>query len=354
MRVLLSTIGGRGEVQPLLALGVRLKGMGRQVRVCAPPDFQGLAAEHGLSFTAIGQELREGAWWPLEDRDRRVSKVLAEQFTALAEAAQGCDVIVAADQGQVAARTVAESHGARYLHVARSPISLPSRHHAPLVRHDGANTALWQRAAERRNAVWQKALNTLRAEVGLRPVDDVTRHVLTERPLLAADPVLAPWPGAGLDVRQTGAWVLPDRRPLPPETREFLAAGEPPVYLGLNGATPPGSHRVITPPADGSNTVDNGNRQALFSRMAVVVHHGDPGTTTTAARAGVPQVVVPRSDDQLYFAQRVQQLGIGIADPASLTDAIDHALTPEVTARARALATRMRSDGTSIAALYIR
>ncbi len=339
-------------MQPLLALGVRLRGMGRQVRVCAPPDFHGLAAEHGLGFTAISREPRDGACWPMEDL---VPTLLAEQFTALEEAAKGCDAIVAANQGQVAARTVAESHGARYLHVARSPISLPSRHHAPQGRQEpGENQAWWQRAAEQRNTVWRKALNELRAELGLRPVDDITRHVLTDRPLLAADPVLAPWPGAGLDVRQTGAWVLPDRRPLPPETREFLAAGEPPVYIGLNGATPPKNRRVITPPVDGANTVDNGNRQALFSRMAVVVHHGEPGTTTTAARAGVPQVVVPRTDDQFYFAQRVQRLGIGVADPESLTDAIDHALTPDVTARARALAARMRSDGTSIAALYIR
>jgi vancomycin aglycone glucosyltransferase len=33
---------------------------------------------------------------------------------------------------------------------------------------------------------------------------------------LAADPALAPWPEpADLDVVQTGAWILPDERPLP-------------------------------------------------------------------------------------------------------------------------------------------
>lgn len=35
------------------------------------------------------------------------------------------------------------------------------------------------------------------------------------------------------------------------------------------------------------------NHQALFGRVAAVVHHGGAGTTTTAARAGAPQVVVP-------------------------------------------------------------
>jgi UDP:flavonoid glycosyltransferase YjiC (YdhE family) len=39
------------------------------------------------------------------------------------------------------------------------------------------------------------------------------------------------------------------------------------------------------------------NQQALFGRVAAVVHHGGAGTTTTAARAGAPQVVIPQWGD---------------------------------------------------------
>jgi UDP:flavonoid glycosyltransferase YjiC (YdhE family) len=42
-----------------------------------------------------------------------------------------------------------------------------------------------------------------------------------------------------------------------------------------------------------------------------VVHHGGAGTTTTAARAGVPQVLVPHLLDQFYWAHRVAALGLG-------------------------------------------
>lgn len=38
---------------------------------------------------------------------------------------------------------------------------------------------------------------------------------------------------ADASVRQTGAWVFPDSRPLSPELEEFLDAGEPPLYFGL-------------------------------------------------------------------------------------------------------------------------
>jgi vancomycin aglycone glucosyltransferase len=42
------------------------------------------------------------------------------------------------------------------------------------------------------------------------------------------------------------------------------------------------------------------NQQALFGRVAAIVHHGGAGTTMTAARAGAPRVVVPQMADQPY------------------------------------------------------
>src|SRR6266542_4819675 len=39
VRVLLSTHGGRGDVEPLVGPAVRLRALGAEVRVCAPPDW---------------------------------------------------------------------------------------------------------------------------------------------------------------------------------------------------------------------------------------------------------------------------------------------------------------------------
>jgi vancomycin aglycone glucosyltransferase len=38
MRVVLSTYGSRGDVEPRVALAVQLRALGAEVRVCAPPD----------------------------------------------------------------------------------------------------------------------------------------------------------------------------------------------------------------------------------------------------------------------------------------------------------------------------
>jgi vancomycin aglycone glucosyltransferase len=38
MRVLLSTYGSRGDVEPMVGLAVQLRSLGLEMRVCATPD----------------------------------------------------------------------------------------------------------------------------------------------------------------------------------------------------------------------------------------------------------------------------------------------------------------------------
>lgn len=38
---------------------------------------------------------------------------------------------------------------------------------------------------------------------------------------------------------QSGAWILPDERPLPAALEAFLDAGEPPVYFGFGSIRAP-------------------------------------------------------------------------------------------------------------------
>ena len=59
--------------------------------------------------------------------------------------------------------------------------------------------------------------------------------MLGDRPWLAADPTLGPWPDPEDDtVLQTGAWILPDDRPLSRELETFLdESRDPPIYFGF-------------------------------------------------------------------------------------------------------------------------
>ncbi|MFB0630732.1 glycosyltransferase [Streptomyces sp. AB3(2024)] len=398
MRVLLTAWGSRGDVEPLAALAVELRARGAHVRVCAPPDeeFAALLARVGVPLVPLGPTVRSvvaGAQPPTaKDAFRLAPELVAARFDVLTAAAEGCDALLATGLMPAGARDVAEKLGIRYVYACFHVFGIPSRHFPPGSRPGKAsppdetdNRALWEQDAQRVNALYGEAVARHRASMGLPPVDGVRDHVFTDRPWLAADAALCPSQGmTDLDVVQTGAWILPDDRPLPEGLEAFLDAGAPPVYVGFGSMAahaPKDIARVATEAvrangrrvllargwadlapvddADDCFVVGEVNQQALFPRVAAVVHHGGAGTTTAAARAGAPQVVVPRIADQPYWAGRVAELGIGSAhhDPTptvdSLSAALAGALSPGTRTRARAVAATLRSDGAAVAAALL-
>ena len=121
MQILLSTIGSRGDVQPLVALGLQLKALGQDVRMCVPPDFRAWIEGLGMTVTPIGPELRlTGKTNPMATRPspeqirQMMEGTVAAQFETITAAAQGCDMIVGATALQIAAPSIAETMGIPY------------------------------------------------------------------------------------------------------------------------------------------------------------------------------------------------------------------------------------------------
>jgi vancomycin aglycone glucosyltransferase len=395
VRVVLSTWGSRGDIEPVAGLAMRLQELGAEVRVCAPPDeeFAALLARAGVEHVPLGPTVRSVAAGErppsVEDAFRLAAELVAARFDTLGVAAEGCDAVLATGLMPAGVRSVAEKLGIRYVFACLQVFGLPSQHFPP-GRRPGKQSpqdvtdlkVLWKQDAERVNALYREPLNSHRAAIGLPPVDDVRDHVFTNHALLAADPILGPWQHmTDLDLVQTGAWILPDERPLPEDLEAFLDAGEPPVYVGFGSmalhAQPDLARLAIETnralgrrvlvargwadlalidDRDDCFVIGEVNQQALFRRVAAVVHHGGAGTTTTAAQAGAPQVVVPQIADQPQWAARVADLGIGAAHDGptptcdSLSAALRTALTSETQARAKAVAGAIRTDGATVAA----
>jgi vancomycin aglycone glucosyltransferase len=352
MRVLLSAVGTRGDVQPIVAVALQLRALGHDVRLCIPPNFVEWVRGFGLEAVPVGIVMR------FESKPSSTPPVIpdlvADQFETIERAAEGRDVILGANEHQYAARSIAEHRGTRYVTALYSPIAL----HASDMQRLVWNT----RALER--------VNEHRARLGLPKIADVLTQNLTDRPWLATDPLLDPAPE---HVFQTGAWILEDATPLSRELLHFLDRGAPPIYFGFGSMpAPPGTARTLIDAAralgrravvskgwaelevedtDDCLAIDDVNQQLLFPRVAAVVHHGGAGTTATAARAGVPQVIVPMFGDQFHWASRVQALGIGTRATLT-TEALGAALheAAQCAARAKDIAPKLPADGASVAA----
>jgi len=398
MRILLSSIGSRGDVQPILALALELRALGHQARLCVAPNFKDWIESYGLECVPIGPDLEKltGGTVPgkpvlpsKEQLQQMAEQSVRGQFQVIAAAARGCDLVVAAGALQIATRSIAELHKIPYVFAAYCPAVLPSYQYPPpktgghysFELSEAENQELWAKNAQEFE-LFGATLNEERAKIGLGPVESVRDHIFTGHPWLAADPVLASAaPSDGLKVVQTGAWALSgDQTPLPDELEVFLATDAAPIYLGfgsmraseqtarvmLEAARALGLRSILsqgwaglTPGDMGSDCLSIGdvNHEKLFPRMAAIVHHGGAGTTTGAARAGRPQVIIPHNYDQFYWAHRVQQLGVGVAGPLrdelsvdGLAQVLRECLRPEVTERAQALAGRMELHAARLAA----
>jgi vancomycin aglycone glucosyltransferase len=392
MRVLLTGVGTRGDVQPVVALAIEVRRRGHEVRLCVPPNFIDWVGGFGFTATPIGIAMRQPSGAksggqsaaPTPDQLRElVRHLVTDQFDATAKAAEGCDVLVSGGAHHYAARSIAEQRGLRCVTAVYAPVVLSSPDHAPGGEPGGdpdSNLQSWKVESRSWNDRLLEHVNANRDRLGLAPLGDLRDHVLGENPWLAADAVLAPLPATpGVRVTQTGAWILADQAPLAPELEAFLAASAPPVYVGFGSmpatqetgravidAVRAVGRRVVLSQGwaelgvlDGVSdciAIGDVNQQALFPRVAAVVHHGGAGTTTTAARAGSPQVIVPMFADQPYWAARVRALGLGASvaqgalNTESLLAALQSALDPAVAARAGAVADTIAGDGAAVAA----
>lgn len=394
MRVAIVAAGTRGDVHPMLSLGTTLLEAGHAVRLFTSPDFEEAATATGAEFVPLGDSVRSyldevaetlhGGTIPLLRQMQRWSeRSQAHEMATLPNGMADVDCALAAGTVFLAA-SVAELYGIPYRYVAYVPSLLPSSAHTPAVfpfqvRARWANRLLWCGASAILNALARRGVNAHRTTLGLGPIADVATHVLSKRPLVAVDRLIAPMPEDCPIANDQIRCLHPfEHEPLPDDLERFLDAGPPPVYLGFGSMTDPdpvrttaqllgairrlGCRAIIARGwagigegelPDGVMAIDPVSHASLFPRCRVVVHHGGAGTTHTASRAGAPQIVVPHVLDQFYYARRLERLGV--APPpvprarldvarlaAAVRDAIEH---ESLRGRAADLAKRLADLG---------
>jgi UDP:flavonoid glycosyltransferase YjiC (YdhE family) len=355
MRVLIAASGSRGDFQPLLALALALRKRGHEPLLAATPTFASEAAVFGIPFVGVGRDMQRML---REYRDTLESRnplalfssmndvmrdELQHQLEGYLPLLQGMDLMVAG--GAVfSARTAAESAGLPFQYVAYTPQILPSTWHMPamlpLTRSPRwFNRLSWAGMRWFSNRTLLEELNSRRRQLGLTESVSILDHIFSpEHSLVAADPELYPLPPDLRGVPQVGSFCLEDERPLPADLERFLAEGEPPVYIGfgsMQDSRPERTTRFIAEAvrragcravlsagwaglgAEGLGkellVVGDVSHWRLFPRLSGIVHHGGAGTTAAAARAGVPQVVVPHILDQFLLAKRVRDANLGVS-----------------------------------------
>lgn len=336
----------------MLLFAERAQALGHEVRVAAPCDFEEDAEKLSVPFTPVGgpvkpylqriaNELHHGGLGFIREANRYSREAMAVQYQKIPELGARCDLIVSVGI-QFGARVAATLHRTKYLCILYCPAVLPSDEHAPFTvpfqrMPRIVNRLMWAGTRAYYNRTFGPDLKKYNAPLNIHTPRDAFRYLSGDHVVLAADEVLAPAPAEGeLHVTQVSAFVGTNRTPLPDHVRAFLNAGPPPIYVGFGSMPDPDAAKTartvmeaatlanvrlilgsgwanVRGERDNANVlhVDTVSHAELFPNCAAIVHHGGAGTTTSAFRAGVPQIVVPHTLDQFYFARRVEDLGIG-------------------------------------------
>lgn len=390
MRVLLGAFGSRGDVQPMVALGQALVRRGHGVRLAVSPSSLALARAHGLDAFGVGLDYEEvlrraavGTFRELVGLMPLVRDQVPVQLEAMEAEVERADVIAGSTVCTVGS-ILGEAHKKPSAFIVFAPQMFRSAAYpSPAFRLQGmpqwVNRLTWSINAAGWNLLLKRTFNEARAKRGLALIGDAWTSLVGEAPMAACDEALAPAPtDHHVPVKQVGALWLEDPAELSAEVRDFLAAGEPPVYMGFGSMADPAPARTAARLVEAARRagaralISRGwagleaeapekdvlfigaePHEKLFPRCAAVVHHGGSGTTHAAARAGVPQVVMPQVLDQFFWAARVERLGLGPgrvarhgSSPAPLATALERCLKDEgLKATAKAFAGRVGSDG---------
>jgi UDP:flavonoid glycosyltransferase YjiC (YdhE family) len=358
-RIVVTTAGTLGDFVPFLALARALQARGHHVTMAVNPAMVPHAEAAGLRAVPCGHpygpeqlraqaEVLEGPVMLTRRQYREGLERLdlGRVYRDLAAACAGADLLMSASLQGVSG-WVHEATGVPWFNGTIFPMEFDHAGDPP--RESGPATGLRAELFAYRNSV--------RAELGLPAVRDEewrARYWSDRLILLACSPhfsrpLLGPWPHAHM----TGFWF--DDRAAPGETGDsgldaFLADGDEPLVLTLSSQVVKDAGRVTAlhaeaaarlgrrlivqkgwaglGPVDLPASVDPSRvyfagfvrHEALFPRVAAVIHHGGVGTTARGLQCGRPMLVEPYMNDQFFNAQRIEALGVGgIADPLGLT-----------------------------------
>ncbi len=394
LRIVLASVGSRGDVQPMLALAQVLAARGHRPLIAAPANFEGWVRALGFDFASLGDDVK---LFLAENRQvmtgkplrmlREMVRYFKEQIPVqaqqLAPICQDADLIV---YGGLAftAPSVAEHLRLPVLGVLYTTCLLPaSLHPPPNIPWHGLpgwlNRLIWRINHVVGDLLLRRTLNSMRSGLGLPPVDRIRHHLIEDNPLvIAADEIVFP-PDASWQGRFPYANFIffDDPAPLEAELVTWLDAGEAPIYIGFGSMLGQGierAERILIEAVRatgrrclidagwaglGAGDLPHGWRRVrdaphamLFPRTALVVHHGGSGTTAQALRAGVPQVLLPLILDQFHHAHRLYLAGIAPQPvamekitTASLAAAIGSALQLPAGPRMAAALRLKASDG---------
>jgi UDP:flavonoid glycosyltransferase YjiC (YdhE family) len=347
-KVVLSAIGTKGDLFPVLALGRELVRRGYACDLLSNDGYRELAQDHGLRFFPVTVPQTNNLVSGRENLDQHVFPSYLPTFQYFQhESTRGSELVVVNLDECSASNPMCERYGLPLCRIVLAPSKFNSvfRPAWPLnEKVHGAMAATYRRYRlpqiyERmeQSPFLLERINSFRSGLGLPPVARVSEinAPITQRLGLFPDWFGAPQPDWPTELKLVGFPLPAMGGSLEAGLEDFLEQhGRPLVFTPGTGVVDveeffrdaerccrelrlPG---VFASPHQRTSGVTSRdgifrspfvNLQLLLPRSALLVHHGGIGTTARALEAGVPQIIRSAAYDQPDNGSRIAELGVG-------------------------------------------
>ncbi len=399
--IVITAFGSRGDVNPFIALGRRLKARGHKITFVLEEGMLPLVLLDGFKVRVLPSpkpsaslnrmmagKLKPFDFFKASMRDYFLPALRA-RIESLRAACAGADLLLS-HALEYAAMSASELAHVSWVSVVLTPL-MPSSQVPPRAWPRWlpqptlrlANALLWRMTALRTRPIVDTPINAIRREYGLPPRSDLfTTGKLS--PTLSAMtiseqfmPRPTDWPDY---LRMTGFcfWETRNQWQPSPELSTFLSDQRPVVAVSFGSMA--ANYRetesffqtsvaavnlagakalVVGAPKDVQIDAARGDAicisYAPFSQVyphcQAAIHHGGIGTTALALATGTPALVVPWGVDQFFNAAQVERIGAGrwmsreryAPQPASAA-VQSLLLEPRYRHRAREIAARIRQE----------
>jgi sterol 3beta-glucosyltransferase len=407
MKIAITAVGTRGDLQPFIALGLGLKAAGHEVLIVSSKNEAAFVQDYGLDFFALNvdiQKIMEGD--DIKDMakgnnpikfivshlkgSKKMKALMVATQAEIWEACQDVDVIIF-HPGMPIGFFIAKQLGK--ISVLANPFPVVSTSDYPSIlfytmprlgkafkvfTHFIFQKLFWALSKPAIKQFWNTAVKT-KMDFSVSPIQ---QQIQSGMPVINGYSELLfshskKW---SKNISTTGSWLIETAKDFtPPEALvQFIEKGEPPVYIGFGSMKDVDSfsttlkmiaealaitkQRAVV--ALGWSKLNNDEpipenifllgsipHSWLFPKMKMVVHHGGAGTTAAGLTAGKPTIIIPHNADQPAWGLRVYELGVGAKSikktkltKDNLATAILFASQPEIVVNAVKLGEKLRKE----------
>ncbi|MDU5145140.1 MAG: glycosyltransferase [Paenibacillus dendritiformis] len=364
MKINLLTLGTRGDVQPFVALGMKLREAGHAVTVITAENFKPFVERHGLFCSPIrarfldlaqseeGKQMLGGNPLAIMRNLKKFMYPMMEQMLAdLWAASQEAEALIFHPKA-LGGADIAEKLDIPVFAAHPVPLLMPtSRFANPALPLDTGMGWLNRMSYSMNRLISAPFLNLLnrwrRETLGLPArrlfTPDLRINGRDIPVLYGCSPAVVPYDPRWEDrVCMAGFWYLPETDPwqAPQQLAAFLSQGPAPLAISFSSMPLKQPERILAmmtaalqrsgqrgiiltggsgmqaeKPLDDVSLflIESAPHDWLFPRTTGIIHHGGAGTTASALRAGKPMLVCPFVGDQPFWARRMRQLGAAAA-----------------------------------------